>query len=252
MTRPWQSPKNFPRWSMPRTTQPSPAGDCSRTAPLTVIGMLRFLFVKEVHATADTGATPVRIRDIVMAMRFNKWVFALAAVQMIAAAIVGTNAGAYYFRYVVGNLGLQGIVLGFGVIVLPIILIFPTIMRRFAISQIIVTGAICGLVGSVVNAFADGNIPILVVGALFTGLALLPVSFLIGVMILDLASFNEWKGHRRLESTLSAVVGLFGKMGAGFAGALVGWSLSVAGYVESLLRLNEPPATSGLVQQFSL
>ena len=37
MTRPWQSPKNFPRWSMPRTTRPSRAGDCSRTAPLTVI-----------------------------------------------------------------------------------------------------------------------------------------------------------------------------------------------------------------------
>ena len=214
-------------------------------APLTVIGMLRFLFVKEVHATADTGATPVRIRDIVMAMRFNKWVFALAAVQLIAAAVVGTNAGAYYFRYVVGNLGLQGIVLGFGVVVLPIILVFPTIMRRFAISQIIVTGAVCGFIGSLINAFADGSIPVLVVGALLTGVALLPVSFLIGVMILDLASFNEWKGHRRLESSLSAVVGVFGKVGAGLAGALVGWSLSVAGYDGS--AETQSPAAEGMI-----
>lgn len=218
--------------------------------PLAAIGMSRFLFVKEVHLTADAGAPPVTIRDIMTALRGNVWIFAIAALQLVASAINGAGAGAYYFRYIVGNLGMQSIVLGAGLIILPTILLLPVLMKRVAISRIVMFGAISGVIGSVVNAFAGGSIPILIAGGLFTGLALLPVSYLISVIILDLCSYNEWKGNRRLESTIGAIVGIFVKVGAGLAGGFVGLALAVSGY-DGTLDAQPPAANATIVALYS-
>lgn len=232
----------------------SPEGWSSAIAwfavPLAVIGMSRFAFVKEVHLTADAGAPPIRLRDIAAALRGNRWIFAIAALQMLAAAINGTGAGAYYFRYVVGDLGLQSVVLGAGILVLPSILFLPVLMKRVAISTIILIGAVSGVIGSVVNGFAGANIPILVIGGLFTGLALLPVSYLLSVLVLDLAAYNEWRGNRRLESTISAIVGIFQKIGQGLAGALVGGVLSLSGY-DGSADVQGPAATAAIVALYS-
>lgn len=198
--------------------------------PLALIGMSRFLFVKERYTTSDTGAPPVKIRDIARALRTNKWIIALACMQLFAAAITGSNVAAYYFRYIVGNLGLQGFLSLFGILILPSVLLLPVLMKRLAISQIIMFGAVSGIIGSVIFAFAGGNLVVLVIGSIFSGLALLPISYLIGVLILDLCTYNESLGNRRLESTLGAIVGIFQKVGQGAAGAFVGFILASAGY----------------------
>ncbi len=212
---------------------------------LAVIGMSRFIFVKETHLTADAASPPVRVRDILHALKGNKWILAIAGLQLFASAINGAGAGAYYFRYIVGDLGMQSIVLGAGIMILPSIIFLPVIMKRFAISQIIMVGAIAGMIGCVINAFAGASIPILIVGGLFTGLALLPVSYLAAVIILDLCSYNEWKGNRRLESTLGAIVGIFTKIGAGLAGAFVGLALTLSGYDGTVQ--NQSPATNATI-----
>jgi probable glucitol transport protein GutA len=187
----------------------------------------------------------VQVRDILTALKGNRWIFALAALQLVAAAINGTGAGAYYFRYIVGDLGLQSIVFSAGILVLPSILLLPVLMKRVAISQTVMTGAVCGLIGSVINGFAGANVSILVVGELFTGLAFLPVSYLIAVLILDLCSYNEWQGNRRLESTISAIVGIFVKIGAGLAAAFVGMALTLSGHDGS--ADTQPPAAEATI-----
>lgn len=218
--------------------------------PLAIIGMSRFVFVKETHLTADAGSPPVKMRDILHALKGNKWIFAIAALQLFASAINGAGAGAYYFRYIVGDLGLQSIVLGAGILILPSIILLPVIMKRFAISQIIMFGATAGMIGCVVNGFAGASIPLLIVGSLFTGLALLPVSYLAAVLILDLCSYNEWKGNRRLESTIGAVVGIFTKIGAGLAGAFVGVVLTFAGY-DGTVETQSTAANATIVALYS-
>lgn len=198
--------------------------------PLTVIGMLRFLFVKERFSTADTGAEPVKVRDIWTAFRGNRWILPIALLQMCAAAVTGSNVAAYYFRYIVGDIGLQSIPAAFGIVLLPSILLIPWLMKRFSVSQIVMVGSLFGIAGSVVWAFAWGSLPLVIVGTALTGLALLPVSYLIMVLVLDLCTFNESLGNRRLESTFGAVIGTFQKIGAGLAGLLVGAVLSATGY----------------------
>lgn len=181
----------------------------------------------------------------------DKWIFLLAGVQIATSAVTGANVAAYYFRYVVGNLGLMGIMAALGIIVLPAILVLPKLMKRWAISQIVMAGAVMGIIGSAMFAFAGGNLVILSIGGIFNGLAILPISYLMTVMVLDLASYNEWKGQRRLESTLGTIVGVAGKLGMGLAGLITGQVLAASGY-DGSKAAQAPSAVSAIVGLYSL
>ncbi len=198
--------------------------------PLAALGMTRFLFVREEYQTADTGAPPVKVRDLLATLGAGKWIWLIAGLFFLNSAINGANMISYYFRYIVGDLALQGIVAGAGVLILPLILLFPKLMKRFGISQIIIVGCSLGLIGTGFYFFANGSIPLLMIGGILGGLASLPLSYLGGVMILDVCAFNEWKGKRRLESTMGAVTGVMGRIGIGIAGLVVGLLLSASGY----------------------
>ena len=214
--------------------------------PLAAIGMTRFFFVKEQFNTSTPGIPPVRLKDIFVALGTTKWVWFLCALAAFSSAVNGANMVSYYFRYIVGNLALQGAIAAAGILVLPLTLIFPRLMKRFAISQILVGGAALGVIGAVFYAVANGNLVIFTIGALLSGCALLPLSYLVGVMVLDICSFNEWRGKHRLESTLGAVVGVFGRLGIGVAGFIVGVVLSAAGY-DGALDVQEPAAEAAIV-----
>lgn len=197
---------------------------------MALIGLTRFAFVKEEFKSVDDGQPPVKVRDLLLALRSGKWVWLLAGVSLLSTAIAGANVAAYYFRYVVGNLALQGVIAGIGILLLPLLLLIPRLMKRFALSRILLVAAGLGLIGSFFYLIAGGNLVLLVVGGLLAGAATLPISYLIGVMILDVCAFNEWKGKRRLESTMGALVGVFGRVGTGLAALVVGQVLAGSGY----------------------
>ncbi|MGK9146088.1 MFS transporter [Plantibacter flavus] len=218
--------------------------------PLGILGMTRFIFVKEEFKTADTGAPPIKIGDLISTLRAGKWIWLIAGLYFLNSGINGANMISYYFRYVVGNLALQGAVAGAAVLILPLILLFPRLMKRFAISQIMIAGCMIGLIGAGFYLFANGSLILLGVGALLGGFAALPLSYLGGVMILDVCAFNEWKGKRRLESTMGALTGVMGRVGIGAAGLLVGASLSATGY-DGTLDVQPASANTAIVGLFA-
>ena len=59
-----------------------------------------------------------------------------------------------------------------------------------------------------INWFAYTNVPLLIVGALFTSLAFMPISMLTGLLIIDCAEYNEYTGGPRMEGTMSVIPGL--------------------------------------------
>lgn len=218
--------------------------------PLAALGMSRFFVVKEEHKTADTGAPPVKVRELFETLRAGKWIWLIAGLFFLNSAINGANMISYYFRYIVGDLALQGIAAGAGVLILPLILTFPKLMKRYGISQIIIVGCTIGLVGTGFYFFADGNIVMLMIGALLGGFASLPLSYLGGVMILDVCAYNEWRGKRRLESTMGAVTGVMGRIGIGLAGLIVGWLLTASGY-DGTLDVQSDSANTAIVGLFA-
>lgn len=70
------------------------------------------------------------------------------------------------------------------------------------------------------------------IGILLSQLISLPLSYLLALCIMDLATYNEYKGLHRMEGTTGVISGFtsksFGGIGTGLAGILLG----AAGFVE--------------------
>ncbi len=197
--------------------------------PMVIIGLGRFFFVKEIY---ETEATDVKIRwsDIKTVLGDNRWIWMLAGLALLVNIPASTGAAGYYFRYIVGDLGALSIVLFVAILALPAVLFVPRMMRRFTLSRLIMMGQVLAMVGAAIATLAGDNVAMLAVGALVGGVGVLPVSFMVGVLILDAATYNEWRGNRRLESTLSSIHGFATKIGQGVALAGAGLFLGAFGY----------------------
>lgn len=198
--------------------------------PLTLFGLLRFFTIKEQSAVGPVHETRVRIKDIATVLRTNPYIWLLAVIQLIGAIVGNVGVGAYYFRYIVGNISLMGTLGILNVLGLPVLFALPSLIRRFSISRLIAIAGVISAIGYVIYGVAGANVPVLVVGALFTSIGSLPASFLLTVLIIDNATFNEWKGNRRLESVGGGIASFAMSAGSGIAAAVSGLLLGAAGY----------------------
>lgn len=197
--------------------------------PLVIIGLGRFFLVKEIY---ETEATDEKIRwsDIKTVMGNNRWIWMLAGLALLVNIPTNTGAGGYYFRYIVGDLGMLSIVLLVAILALPAVLFIPRMMRRVTLTRLIMIGQVFAIVGAIIATIAGDSVPLLAAAALVGGIGVLPVSFMVGVLLIDAATYNEWRGNRRLESTLSSIHGFASKMGQGVALAGAGLFLGAFGY----------------------
>lgn len=210
---------------------------------LGILGLSRGLWVKEEYKT-ETTTEQVRFRDMWTMVTSNPWIWAIGLYTLVGSIAGGAGVGNYYFRYIVGDLGLAG-VLGFGnFLIMPLLLLLPWLMRKLSISRLLMYAQVFTIVGAAIYAVAGANVPLLVVGGLLVGLSAAPWAFLQVIVILDLATFNESKGQRRLESTLGALNGIFGRIGAGLGGAIVGGVLQLANYDGTLDKQAAPAQTA--------
>ena len=196
---------------------------------MTIIGLGRFIFAREKYQTEAADAPKVTFRDIREVMKSNPYIWIVAGIGFASSA-TGTGAGIYYFRWVVGDIALMSIVAIVPLVVLPIMLLFPWLMKKVGVTNIVTFGAISGVLGGAVLLLANGNIPLVLLGSLLGGIAVLPVTFLSQLLIIDNATYNQWAGRRRLESTMGAINNFFLRLGGGFGAALGGWVLALAAY----------------------
>ncbi|GHU70767.1 putative glucitol transport protein GutA [Spirochaetia bacterium] len=199
--------------------------------PLTFIGMLRFIFVKE-DPSIDAGATAQKIslKDIFTMLKTNKYAWFMAVIMGMLNLTVGMNVGTYYFKYVIGNIALMGPFAMLSIFVLPVMFFFPLLMRKLSVSNLIQLGAALGITGYLICFFAVDKIPFLLAGGFLITMSTMPISYLQALVIMQLANYNEWQGHPRLEGTCTVVMGFGGKVFNGVGVGLLGILLGAAGY----------------------
>lgn len=202
--------------------------------PLCIIGILRFIFVKEdTSIYAGASSEKIKINDIVTMFKVNKFLWFYAGMIGLFNIIQGMVVQAQYFKYVVGNISLQGIMGFLTILMLPIMFFFPKLMKKLTVSQLIQYSAIISGVGYLINFFAKDSIPLLIVGSLLSGLAVLPLSYLGNVIIMYLAGYNEQIGLQRMEGSTNVSVGFVGAVFNGIGTGLVGLLLGISGYIGS-------------------
>jgi Na+/melibiose symporter-like transporter len=220
--------------------------------PLALIGMLRFFFVKE-DPSIDAGKAgqKVSVKEIFKMLKKNKYAWFYAGVMALFNAIVGMNVASYYFRYIIGNIAAMGPFAILGIATLPVSFLLPVLLKKWNVSQIIQMSAGLAVVGYAINFFAVTRIPLLIVGGILSSVVTLPLSYLMSLVVMQLASFNEWNGLPRLEGSTSVVINFGAKVFNGVGAGMLGILLGAAGY-DGALQTQPESAVFMIRSLFSL
>lgn len=216
--------------------------------PLLLLGLLRFLLIKEEKAddTEKSGVSKdekVTMKDIFTLLTKNRFVWLLAIAVMIPKMLGGMSAATYYFKVIVGDLSVYSIIQLCSVAILVFMVVFPALMRRFNGMQVVGMAAGLGIVGYIMNFFAGGNVPILIVGSILGGISVLPATYLKSVLIMQVGEYNTIIGMKKMEATMAAVLNFLEKLGNAFASFLIGALLSAAHYDGTLAVQPESAVT---------
>lgn len=230
----------FPRMMAKLVTQPNAGSAGWRelilifAIPLAAIGILRFLFVKE-DPSIDAGQAAQRIslKEIISMLKSNKYAWSFAGVIGIYNLVYSLGAGSYYFQYIVGDISKFGIVSIMSVVLLPVMVLFPALIKKFGVTRLFEVFAALAAAGYLVVFFARDNMTMLLVGIVVTNLISLPISYLQVLCIMDLSTYNEYNGLHRMEGTTNIVSGFTSKLMGGIGTGLTGILLGMAGFIST-------------------
>lgn len=94
--------------------------------------------------------------------------------------------------------------------------------------------------------------PVLLVGNLITGTAIIPMSMLINIFLIKCMDYGEWKDGRRVEAAYSSVTGLASKLGTAFASGIVGLVMQFAHFDGSLTVQTSQSANTDIIVLYSV
>ena len=224
--------------------------------PMAIIGMLRFAFVKEVVHTEPAKAgqkeETVPLKTGLSCIMKNKYIWILAGMTFVVQLTtnIGSAVNTYYFKYIIGNIGLATLVSMSSIITPIIMLVFPVLSRKFGTVTILKAGAILGVIGYAVRIIGGTNLVTLTVGSLVGSVAVLPVTMMISIYLIDTMDYGEWKTGVRIEGMLGSVNSFCSKLGSGIASAMVGLVMGMAGY-DGTLAVQSASANASIVALFN-
>lgn len=198
--------------------------------PLAFIGILRFVFVKEDTSVEAEVQDKVNVKELFLVLKKNKYIYPVIGVTFLFQFVVGMNVGSYYFKYVIGDLTVFSMFGMLSVVVLPVMMLFPALMKKFSVAQIMASGAVLGAAGGLLAFFAGTSIPVLLVAGLMTSMATLAPSYMMALMLLECGNYNELNAMPRMDGTIAAVNNFASKLGSGIGAGMVGIILGIAGY----------------------
>lgn len=198
--------------------------------PGILVGVIRFLTIKEKYSL-DIKTEHTTIKDILHALKENKFIYIIAFMFMVYQLIANMGVNTYYFTYVVKDIGKESIMSIFAVLILPVMLIFPPLLKKVSLDKVIIWGLCACAVGCVINWFAVDNMVLIFISGLLKGVGIVPISMMSGLMVLDCADYNEWKGLPRMEATLGIVQGLAGNVGNALGSFVLGLCLTLSGFI---------------------
>ncbi len=219
--------------------------------PLGVIGIGRFLFVKERDDVLTAANQKIDMKTLIKALKNNKYIFILAGAVLLFNFIntVGT-VGTYYFQYIVGDVTKASVVGMLSLVTPFMLIIMPAILKKLSFSKVVIIGSIIGIVGNIIKGFAGANMGMIIAGNLLGTIAVLPLSFYAPVMVISCMDYSEWKNGERVEGAFSAVNGFASKVGAGLSSVVTGFVMGAAGF-DGTLATQSASATASIVALYS-
>lgn len=213
--------------------------------PATAIGILRFLLCKEDPSVdATSKQEPVRLNEIFLMLRRNKYVWFYAIIMLCFNIMTNLAVGSYYFKWIIGSTAMLAVVSVTGILLLPLMLAFPWIMKKMgSMGKMVGVFAIIGIVGYIIVFLSGSNLIGVLGGGLLGSFAILPLSYYGTLFIMQICTYNEMKGMQRMDGSSAILSNFATKLGGSLGAWITGMLLMLAGYV-SAEGVAEQPASA--------
>lgn len=225
--------------------------------PCGIIGIFRFLFVKEVvHEKPENGtgaaSESIPFKTSLKCLVKNKYIFILAGISICSGLVsnIGSSVSTYYYKYIVGNIGLASVVTLASAFTPLLIIFMPLLTRKISMTKILKISMVFTLAGYAIRTIGGTALPTLCLGGLLTGIGALPLSLMINIYLIDCMDYGEWKTGIRVEGVLTSLNSFSGKVASGVASSLVGVIMGMAGY-DGSLAVQSAAANQSIVLLFN-
>lgn len=220
--------------------------------PLALIGMLRFVFCKEIEMKNEqmiSGAQEQKLSFIetLKLVGKNKYVFLVVGLMLCTFLVNNmNNATTYYFKYIVGDIGMMSLAAMTNMVTPVAMAFFPVLSRKLGTTKILRISMVIGIVGMLIRTFGGANMATIIAGTLLFGFATLPISLMINTYLIDCMDYGEWKTGVRVEGMIASIVNFASKLGQGMASGLIGVVMGMAGY-DGTLEVQSASANVAIV-----
>ncbi len=215
------------------------------TLAFVVVGTIAFWFTAWACREQVVRIQPrISIKDTVATVRSNTPLAYLCASSFFyligVFAVGGTTA--FYAQYVLGNIGLVGIITlvntGIALAITPFI---PKIIDRFGKKNIFQYCGVFTVVGGVGLFFAPADMFWLVLLTLAVkGIGASLINTVMFGLEADTVEYGEWKTGKRTEGATYALFSFTRKVTQSIGGALGAWALAVGGYIAASATVPNP------------
>lgn len=205
--------------------------------PLTIIGMFRFIFIKEIDTDESVGAQKkddITLKEGLKAIAQNKYLFLFVGATFFCAVFNNLNSGigTYFFQYITGDIGKMSVISMLGLLTPFTLVIFPLAVRKGNAMNFVRFGLVLAIVGCAVKYFAGANMVLIFIGSLLMMIPGASMLQMIGSMfMIQCMDYGEWKTGVRVEAMMNSVNGFASKVGGGIASGLLGVMMGAAGFV---------------------
>ena len=224
---------------------------------MSVIGILRFVFCKEIvedEADENGKATTndLTLKESLGLVAKNKYLFIVVGLMFLTFIVNNMQtATTYYFKYIYGDLAAQGTAAITSMVVVPALVVFPALSKKFGTTKILQACCLIGTIGLVIRTIGGPNMPTIILGGLLFGIGTLPISMMINTYLIDCMDYGEWKTGVRIEGLVASIANFASKVGQGVAVGLVGVVMGIAGY-DGMAAVQSATANNAIVFLYNL
>lgn len=184
----------------------------------------------------------IPLRKGVRALGRNKfWMIVLGFnILLFLSTGISSALNIYYAQYILHNPALVGSLALAGLVPLIIgIVLSAPLIKRIGKRNTILIGTILTVAGSLLIFVNPENFMIIMVSTVIKTLGVAPAVATGSALLADTVEYGEWKTGARTEGLIFSGASLASKIGSGLGGAVVGWALSMGGYVGGLETQSE-------------
>lgn len=208
--------------------------------PCTAVGMLRFFFIKEVKVDEPAvkaegkkkNSNSIGLKDGIRSIAQNKYVLILALsifIIVISSGLLNSSM-AYYFQYIVGDLGKMAVASMGSYASLLMLVIFVPLANKFGKSTIMKFGLSVTVVGNLIRWFGGTNVVTITIGMAMLMFGVMPITLYFPLYLFDIMDYGEWKTGKRVEGLYAAFPAFANKVASGLSVSLGMFILGAAGY----------------------